>query len=102
MLHADHPTDMHAGFFLPLLDFSLLFKYGVDETPGEVLHDLCVVHDTLSSLCENVIGDNPSRSKFPFQVWDFGLLAQTLSRWASANFNFTSDDILIYIEMKKN
>jgi len=80
----------------PLLNFSLLFKYGGVETPA-VLHDLSFVHDTLSSLRENVIWDNPSSKKFPLQVWDFCLLAQTLSKWASNNSNFTLDDILIYI-----
>lgn len=80
----------------------LLFKYGVDETPGEVLHDLFSVHDTLSTLCENVIWDYPLRKKFPFQLLDFGLLAQTRSKWASDNFNFTSDDILNYVETQNN
>lgn len=86
----------------PLSFAFLLFKYGVDETPGDVLHDLFSVHDTFSSLCENIIWDNPSRKKFPFQVLDFGLLAQTLSKWASDNFNFTSADIPNYIEIQNN
>lgn len=86
----------------PLSFAFLFFKYGVYETPGEVLRDLFSVHDTLSSLCENVIWDNPSRKKFPFQVLDFCLLAQTLSKWASGNSNFSSDDITNYTEIQNN
>lgn len=59
---------------------------------------LCMI---LSSLCEMLFGII-LQGKFPFQVSDFGLLTQTLSKWASDNFNFTSDDILIYTKMKKN
>lgn len=61
---------------------------------------LCMIHSP--AFVKMLFGEKVSRKKFPFQVWDFGLLAQTLSKWASDNFNFTSDNILIYIEMEKN
>lgn len=77
MWHSDHPTDMHADLSSSL-DFIQLLQYGIDKTLEYILLDLCFVCDVLSSLRESLIWDNPSRKIF--QVWDFGLLTQMLSK----------------------